>query len=363
MPLAKTLTDQAMGPSDPFAGMSPMDALKIRQELAAKQTVTPEQASANRWTTGKDALSVTPIIGQAMSAYDAGQGAGQAYDAFSQGEVKKGLLASALTALSGIGAVTGLPFGRMAGNAAKAGKDTASAFSAWHGSPHDFDAFDMGKIGTGEKALTRYGSEFADRGYGHYFADERAVGDSYRSMMAGDGGKLYNVSLDVEPNQLLHWDKTMADQSPDVRQALSGVSGNFDDAMTGGDIFKALERQANGQPQEASRVLREAGIPGTRYPASQNPSRYATYQGGAVPSGEGDSAINTAVTFLDKAQGDVNKAMQDVVATADRVGWSDANLNGVLNHLASGDIALDQLPRKHNYVVFDDALIKILSKE
>lgn len=124
-----SLADALRPEGDPFAGMSPMDALKLRQELAAKYPVSPQQASQNRATTLKDALSVTPVIGQAMSAYDAGQGAGQAYDAFSQGDIKKGALATALTALSGVGAVTGLPWGKAAGDVASEAGRTLNIFA------------------------------------------------------------------------------------------------------------------------------------------------------------------------------------------------------------------------------------------
>jgi len=44
----------------------------------------------------------------------------------------------------------------------------------WHGSPHKFDAFDAGKIGTGE------GSQAY--GYGHYTAESPSVARSYAAM-------------------------------------------------------------------------------------------------------------------------------------------------------------------------------------
>jgi hypothetical protein len=45
---------------------------------------------------------------------------------------------------------------------------------AYHGSPHDFDRFDMSKIGTGEGNQTY--------GHGLYFAENEAVAQSYRSV-------------------------------------------------------------------------------------------------------------------------------------------------------------------------------------
>jgi hypothetical protein len=48
---------------------------------------------------------------------------------------------------------------------------------AYHGSPHSFDRFDLGKIGTGEGAQVY--------GHGLYFAENEGVARSYRDALAG----------------------------------------------------------------------------------------------------------------------------------------------------------------------------------
>lgn len=53
---------------------------------------------------------------------------------------------------------------------------------AYHGSPHDFDRFDMSKIGTGE------GHQVYGRGL--YFAENEGVAHSYRDTLAGKGFKI-----------------------------------------------------------------------------------------------------------------------------------------------------------------------------
>ena len=53
-------------------------------------------------------------------------------------------------------------------------KETFSQ-SAWHGTPHDFDAFDLGGIGTGEGAQTH--------GWGLYFAQNREVSEWYKDVL------------------------------------------------------------------------------------------------------------------------------------------------------------------------------------
>ena len=48
--------------------------------------------------------------------------------------------------------------------------------SAWHGTPHDFDGFDLGAIGTGEGTQVH--------GWGLYFAKERKVSEGYKKRLS-----------------------------------------------------------------------------------------------------------------------------------------------------------------------------------
>lgn len=54
-------------------------------------------------------------------------------------------------------------------------KETFSQ-SAWHGTPHDFNGFDLGAIGTGEGAQVH--------GWGLYFAKERSVSEGYKKRLS-----------------------------------------------------------------------------------------------------------------------------------------------------------------------------------
>nr|DAS84512.1 MAG TPA: hypothetical protein [Caudoviricetes sp.] len=58
--------------------------------------------------------------------------------------------------------------------------------SAWHGTPYDFDGFDLGAIGTGEGAQVH--------GWGLYFAKERKVSEGYREKLTynNTSGITYN---------------------------------------------------------------------------------------------------------------------------------------------------------------------------
>ena len=74
-------------------------------------------------------------------------------------------------AMSLAGLVTGGSY------AAPAMKDASGmGIRAYHGSPHDFDKFDLSKIGTGEGAQAY--------GHGLYFAENEGVAKGYRDALA-----------------------------------------------------------------------------------------------------------------------------------------------------------------------------------
>jgi hypothetical protein len=112
-----------------LAAMSPMDALRMRAEMAAARQVSPDERRRNLETTAHEILSMTPGPGNVMSAEDVVRGAGDAYSAFAGGDVRGGLLNSALAALSGVGAVTGNPFSSAARDVAKEAGTTARIFA------------------------------------------------------------------------------------------------------------------------------------------------------------------------------------------------------------------------------------------
>lgn len=67
--------------------------------------------------------------------------------------------------------------------------------SAWHGTPHDFDAFDLGAIGTGEGAQVH--------GWGLYFAKERKVSEGYKRQLTRNN--IPEITLDGVPFGELTW--------------------------------------------------------------------------------------------------------------------------------------------------------------
>jgi hypothetical protein len=70
----------------------------------------------------------------------------------------------------------GMQMGQGLALASTAPADTPPGITVFHGSPHDFDAFDASKIGTGEGAQAY--------GHGLYFAEGEGVAKSYRDKLS-----------------------------------------------------------------------------------------------------------------------------------------------------------------------------------
>jgi hypothetical protein len=191
---------------------------------------------------------------------------------------------------------------------------------AYHGSPHDFDRFDMSKIGTGEGAQAY--------GHGLYFAENPAVAADYKSklstlanvnqsavdsnalyylqrnkfdkaaaraeledalrMKLPDGhpsiqainsynpGKMYEVNINAHPDQFLDWDKPLSGQNVisqlEILQQLQEQYNRAASMMRGakaqdvGELTgRDLAERVLGGGQRTSDQLREAGIPGIKY--------------------------------------------------------------------------------------------------
>ena len=179
---------------------------------------------------------------------------------------------------------------------------------AFHGSPYQFDRFDISKIGTGEGAQAY--------GHGLYFSDSEDVARNYRDLlsatteemeaavwalgrmgndreaaikaletgkglsMAGpqslfdDAAKLlrdeadlsgsgafYRTEIDVTPESLLDWDKPLSEQSEAVQEVLGPYKSDFSPS-TGGALNLAKDALGKGEPE---RLLSEKGIKGIKY--------------------------------------------------------------------------------------------------
>ena len=89
--------------------------------------------------------------------------------------------------------------------------------TAWHGSPHKFDQFDISKVGTGEGAQSY--------GHGMYFAENPEVAKGYKKALTEKGrGSLYKVDIpDEHIATMMDWDKPLGEQSEFVKKAINNL--------------------------------------------------------------------------------------------------------------------------------------------
>lgn len=199
--------------------------------------------------------------------------------------------------------------------------DDEDGITAYHGSPHSFDQFDISKLGTGEGAQAY--------GHGLYFAGNEKIAKHYRDMLAprvsgnsalqthngdidaaiaeanqrishyeamepsrtrdgllqinkqklldltsrkaGNGplsGHMYKVKLNVKPSELLDWDKPLSEQ-PEVARKLGYAShedinqrqNDLQSKMRPIDMDKFYEPETHVLTPEEEQAHIEAGPP------------------------------------------------------------------------------------------------------
>ncbi len=177
-------------------------------------------------------------------------------------------------------------------------------FTAYHGSPHSFDAFDSSKIGTGEGAqayghgLYVAGAEDVARTYrdqlgrtkGPLAGDLKAAYDDFQgnlqelwslkqkgapvpqeladrieasqtkySDLHANAGHMYEVQVNADPAHFLDWDKPLSEQTPHVQEALAKLTkgmkpeeysmpvnnpdGSIEHGAWGSTIYQGLARK------------------------------------------------------------------------------------------------------------------------
>lgn len=259
----------------------------------------------------------------------------------------------ALTAALGV-----IPMAGELGPAARAAEEVApeaaqsitQMIRAYHGSPYDFDKFDLSKIGTGEGAQAY--------GHGLYFAEHPNVAEMYKRQYVPNKsiagrlglapaeipnpeipGRMYEVNINADPEHFLDWDKPLSEQSPQVQ---SKVEPFLEDRFVesnplGSEIHAQMTHGKSwGHSADATEILRQAGIPGIRY-----------LDQGSRPSAKIQGQIDNLQRYIDEFADDKHPA---VVAKRNE-------------YVAQQSALKDQLSKQtHNYVVFDDKLVDIIKK-
>jgi hypothetical protein len=200
------------------------------------------------------------------------------------------------------------------------------SITAYHASPHNFDEFDLSKIGTGEGN--------AEYGKGIYAAENPATSgrggyyDKLFTKQTGSPAHIYEVGVNADPAHFVDFDKPLGQQPEKVQKVLRPIVDNL-----------MKDNHAAGyltSPEEGEKGVHASG--------------WTTVSPEQQSIGHILDAANQATSWrsnLKFEHGAVEKALKE------------AGIPGI-KYLDQGSRSAGEGSR--NYVVFDDKLIDILKK-
>lgn len=101
---------------------------------------------------------------------------------------------------------------------------------AWHGSPYDFDSFDLGAIGSGTGANMH--------GWGLYFAHDKSTATAYKKAL-GAAGIVYRVDIPDKKNMMPEY-VSYKSMSPSIRKKIENAYNALDEAQKAAFTKKVL---------------------------------------------------------------------------------------------------------------------------
>lgn len=269
--------------------------------------------------------------------------------------------------------------------------------SAWHGSPHDFDTFDLGAIGSGE------GAQFY--GWGLYFAKNKEMAKNYKEVLSNvhktDKSSLFKVDI-PENKKMLDWNQTLNIQPKEIQEQIIDAINSLDtlqkDAFINAyrsdhsyngnshikkvyDIYQGLENDLNyiGKYEEKETLNKIV---------QRNADRLAKKYGFDDWGSADKNKLKTIIgDSLEKARVELNALTQEdnqkVISYKDNINnlFSEGNSFGLniyksLSTALGGDKLASEYLNEHGikgityegiedgrcYVVFDDKAIKVIEK-
>jgi hypothetical protein len=244
--------------------------------------------------------------------------------------------------------------------------DHFAGFEAYHGSPHDFDRFDISKIGTGEGAQAY--------GHGLYFAENEGVARSYRDQLRPDP-----TALDVLRNTPGALDQEIGRLQEMVVASRSQAATETDPALK--RQYGLAADRAEAEAQQYQRLKDDPNaIIGRLYKVHINahPEKFLDWD---KPLNEQSEHIKSVVKSIDP-DGDLTRTGADFYHSMHpdsfTAGLKSVSITSRFNEQTTSEILngagipgikyLDQGSRDagdgtRNFVVFDDALVQITDKD
>jgi hypothetical protein len=255
-----------------------------------------------------------------------------------------------------------LGFSSGAQNVSGAIGDVAPSIRAFHGSPHDFDRFDMSKIGTGEGAQA-YGS-------GLYFAENEAVARMYRDQLAGGNTSAARRALESAEGDV---DQAIIQ----TRQRVDRLNERASAGDFGGDERRfAAQRQIQEDKLQQLLSFKETGSfdPGRMYEVNirANPEDFLDYDAPLSAQPRAEAAVGRYLESALDQPGPIDERIFQMFERGEMTGADVARLIGQdvdpllkegipgIRYLDAGSRGVGEGSR--NLVVFDDNLIDIVRK-
>jgi hypothetical protein len=240
-----------------------------------------------------------------------------------------------------------------------------SGITAYHGSPHSFDRFDMSKIGTGEGAQSY--------GHGLYFAENEATARSYRDALSPKKVEVDGVAL---PDNVQRRLADAINRFPTVDSYLAPMTVALDrrkkelaQAVKAGDELTAniLSADVNDFQGVLDALAPHRGKAFDRVPDGSmyqvridaDPADFLDYD---APFGQQPQKVRDAIRYAFGPQPEdamIGGGTMDKPREMHTRLLKDKGIPGI-KYLDQGSRAAGDGSR--NYVVFDDKLITILKK-
>ena len=247
--------------------------------------------------------------------------------------------------------------------------------SAWHGSPHDFDEFDLGAIGTGEGNQAH--------GWGLYFAKNREVAQAYKDVLGIDSVEIISGDTKYRLNDDIEWydnkTKSIVDAESPLSMALTTLSEEGERTKAIKNLTDFINSKKDNKSDYVVAQIKRA----EQAVQILNDSHFETHQWNTmfeVDIPENEHLLNEQKNIEEQSH-TVKKAILKISNEINSSVLNNSNLSGkefykLLSKELGGDRLASKYLNEHGikgityegiedgrcYVVFDDKAIKVIKK-
>ena len=247
--------------------------------------------------------------------------------------------------------------------------------SAWHGSPHDFDTFDLGAIGTGEGNQAH--------GWGLYFAKNREVAQAYKDVLGIDSVEITSGDTKYRLNDDIEWydnkTKSIVDAESPLSMALTTLSEEGERTKAIKNLTDFINSKKDNKSDYVVAQIKRA----EQAVQILNDSHFETHQWNTmfeVDIPENEHLLNEQKNIEEQSH-TVKKAISKISNEINSSVLNNSKLSGkefykLLSKELGGDRLASKYLNEHGikgityegiedgrcYVVFDDKAIKIIKK-